>query len=40
MGKSTGFMEFGRTVEPYAPVEERLKHYREFTLPLPEKAVR
>lgn len=33
-------MEFGRTVEPYEPVEERLKHYREFTRPLPEKAVR
>ncbi|MCO5726046.1 glutamate synthase subunit beta [Robiginitalea marina] len=40
MGKITGFMEFGRKVEPYAPVEERLKHYREFTLPLPEKAIR
>lgn len=33
-------MEYGRKVEPYAPVEERLQHFREFTLPLPEKTVR
>ena len=33
-------MEYGRKVEPYAPVEERLTHFREFTLPLPEKTVR
>ncbi|MDG1571995.1 glutamate synthase subunit beta [Robiginitalea sp. M366] len=40
MGKTTGFMEYERKVETYAPVEERLKHYREFTKPLSEKAVR
>jgi len=40
MGKTTGFMEYGRKVEPYAPVEERLTHFKEFTLPLPEKSVR
>ena len=34
MGKTTGFMEYPRRDEAYAPVEERLKHYREFTLPL------
>ncbi len=30
MGKPTGFMEFERVSESYAPVEQRLKHYREF----------
>jgi glutamate synthase (NADPH/NADH) small chain len=30
MGKPTGFMEFGRVNEGYAPVEQRLKDYREF----------
>jgi len=30
MGKPTGFMEFERVNEGYAPVEQRLKHYQEF----------
>jgi glutamate synthase (NADPH/NADH) small chain len=30
MGKPTGFMEFERVNEGYAPVERRLKDYREF----------
>ncbi|KAF0205787.1 MAG: glutamate synthase (NADPH/NADH) small [Gallionellaceae bacterium] len=30
MGKPTGFMEFQRVSEGYAPVEQRLKDYREF----------
>jgi glutamate synthase (NADPH) small chain len=30
MGKPTGFLEFERLSESYAPVEQRLKHYREF----------
>jgi len=30
MGKPTGFMEFERVSEGYAPVEQRLKDYREF----------
>ena len=30
MGKPTGFMEFDRVSESYAPVEQRLKNYREF----------
>ncbi|HEY0665445.1 MAG TPA: glutamate synthase subunit beta [Gallionella sp.] len=30
MGKPTGFMEFERQHEGYAPVEKRLKDYREF----------
>ncbi len=30
MGKPTGFLEYQRLSEGYAPVEERLTHYREF----------
>jgi glutamate synthase (NADPH/NADH) small chain len=37
MGKITGFLEFERNDRPYQPVEERVRHYREFVLPLPEK---
>ncbi len=40
MGKITGFMEYERKDETYAPVKERLKNYKEFTKPLSEKAVR
>ncbi|MBS0535181.1 MAG: glutamate synthase subunit beta [Proteobacteria bacterium] len=40
MGKITGFLEFERHDRKYAPVEERIKHYREFVLPLPDKEVR
>jgi len=40
MGKITGFLEFERHDRGYAPVEERIKHYHEFVLPLPEKEVR
>jgi len=36
MGKITGFLEFDRKIEDYAPVEERIKHYKEFTQPLKE----
>ncbi len=36
MGKTTGFMEFERKDESYAPVEERIKNYKEFTKPLKE----
>ena len=36
MGKITGFLEFDRKVEEYAPVEERVKNYKEFTKPLKE----
>ncbi|UJH66481.1 glutamate synthase subunit beta [Allomuricauda sp. SCSIO 65647] len=37
MGKTTGFMEYERQDEVYAPVKERIKHYKEFTKPLKEK---
>ena len=34
MGKVTGFMEFERIEEGYAPVVERVKHYKEFVIGL------
>ena len=37
MGKITGFLEFDRDDRDYDPVSERLRHYREFVLPLPPK---
>ncbi|MEM9001835.1 MAG: glutamate synthase subunit beta [Bacteroidota bacterium] len=40
MGKITGFMEFDRKDEVYAPVAKRIKHYREFTQPLKEKELK
>ena len=40
MGKITGFMEFDRKVEGYAPVEERIKNYKEFTEPLKENELK
>ena len=40
MGKITGFLEFDRKVETYAPVEERVKNYKEFTIPLKEKELK
>src|SRR5262247_1426631 len=35
MGKITGFMEFDRQDRHYRPVDERVKHWREFVEPLP-----
>ncbi|MGB5608862.1 glutamate synthase subunit beta, partial [Eudoraea sp.] len=40
MGKITGFLEFDRKVEKYAPVDERIQNYKEFTLPLKEKELK
>lgn len=34
MGKPTGFKEFDRKDRGYRPVDERVKHYGEFTEPL------
>ena len=34
MGKITGFMEFERKEPAYKPVAERVKHWREFIVPL------
>src|SRR5499433_158014 len=40
MGKITGFLEIERQERDYEPVAERIKHWREFVLPLPEAEVR
>ena len=37
MGKITGFMEFARVQEGYAPVPERLKNYKEFVIGLNDR---
>ena len=37
MGKITGFLEYEREDRDYEPVAERIHHWREFVLPLPEK---
>jgi glutamate synthase (NADPH/NADH) small chain len=34
MGKVTGFLEYERIEEGYAPVPQRLKHYKEFVIGL------
>ena len=36
VGKVTGFLEYEREDRDYEPVEERIRHWREFVLPLPE----
>ncbi len=40
MGKVTGFLEFEREDRDYQPVSERIKHWHEFVLPLPEDELR
>ena len=40
MGKITGFMEFKRVDESYDTVDQRLKNYKEFTIPLEEKELK
>jgi glutamate synthase (NADPH) small chain len=40
MGKVTGFLEFERNERDYRPVDERVRHYREFVIPLSEKETR
>ena len=37
MGKVTGFLEFEKDDRDYQPVPERIRHWREFVLPLPEE---
>ena len=36
MGKVTGFLELDRSDRTYADVKERVTHYREFAVPMPE----
>ncbi|EAR00893.1 glutamate synthase subunit beta [Maribacter sp. HTCC2170] len=40
MGKTTGFLEFDRKVEGYTSVEKRVKHYKEFTVPMKAKELK
>jgi glutamate synthase (NADPH) small chain len=40
MGKVTGFLEIEREDRDYQPVAERITHWHEFVLPLPEKEIR
>lgn len=40
MGKPTGFLELDRKDRVYRPVEERLKHWHEFVVPLSEGETR
>jgi glutamate synthase (NADPH/NADH) small chain len=40
MGKVTGFLEIDRRDRRYALASDRIRHYREFMLPLSEEAVR
>jgi len=40
MGKPTGFLEIERTERQYRPVEERLKHWKEFVEPLGEREIK
>jgi glutamate synthase (NADPH) small chain len=40
MGKVTGFLEFERNDRHYEPAESRVRHWREFVLPLPDPEVR
>jgi len=40
MGKITGFLEYKREVEHYNSIQKRLKSYKEFTIPLEEKALK
>ncbi|MCU0808300.1 MAG: glutamate synthase subunit beta [Candidatus Contendobacter sp.] len=40
MGKPTGFLEITRHDHGYAPVAERVTHFRDFVVPLPEPGIR
>jgi glutamate synthase (NADPH/NADH) small chain len=37
MGKTTGFLEIERLEEPYEPPPQRVRHFREFVLHLPDE---
>ena len=40
MGKVTGFLEIDRQDRKYAPASDRIRHYREFVLPLSEQSTK
>jgi glutamate synthase (NADPH) small chain len=37
VGKITGFLEYEREDRDYEPVDQRIRHWHEFVLPLPEQ---
>ncbi|MDQ0468244.1 glutamate synthase subunit beta [Labrys wisconsinensis] len=39
MGKATGFLEIDRQEQKYLPASDRIRNFREFTLPLDDKDV-
>ena len=40
MGKVTGFLEIDRQEQRYEPASDRIRHYREFTIPLSQPEVK
>ncbi|MCA0423794.1 MAG: glutamate synthase subunit beta [Proteobacteria bacterium] len=40
MGKVTGFLEIDRQDRKYAPASDRIRHYKEFMIPLSEETTR
>ena len=40
MGKVTGFLEIDRQDRKYAPAADRIRHYKEFVIPLSESATK
>ena len=40
MGKVTGFLEFDRQDRKYAPASDRIRHYKEFVIPLSEETTK
>ena len=40
MGKVTGFLEIDRSDRRYEPAGDRVRHFREFMLPLGEEATK
>jgi glutamate synthase (NADPH) small chain len=39
MGKVTGFLEIDRQVHKYQPASDRIRHFKEFTLPMSDREV-
>ncbi len=40
MGKVTGFLEIDRHDRKYKPAADRIRHYREFVIPLSDETTR
>ncbi len=40
MGKVTGFLEIDRQVAKYQPASDRIRHFREFTIPMSDPEVK